>query len=311
MKYTLLLIICFLYNAPSFAHKDKIIRNNYGNIKTYLRTGFDYSEIFKMEIIGKLSNDLALKLNYKDTLLIEYVHDYTKFYDRDIYSFENNNTNYKFLGGLENHVKTTTNGKGISVRIYAKNVAVEKVLKLVEFSILNRKKLHTLLVSQHIKSNYPEEAYFLDPIPVNLIPDDLFMFITSAKSELITEAMTKRIAIYQQTQYGIEIYWQGNKFIFEYKNIDTPPDFLFDTKDFYYFKEVDLNTMLVFIDGKSFYYLSGGEKTDEKPFELDNESFRPANVIGRFNNKIIISNDYFDSFNIFLKDKRKIISKFE
>lgn len=308
MKSRFLIIVVFcLVSIQSFAHRDKVIVMNYGNVKTLLKTGFDYSETYKMTIIGKLSNQLTTKLNFADTLLIEYVNDYTKAYDRDIYQFENNNISYKF-SGLGNSSQMHKNIKGVALRIYAKSIDVENILKLVEFSIINRHTLKSKLVSQNVVFKYAGPS---DGIPFDLIPDNLFKKITTGKSELIEEILRNRIEIYLQKQFGIEIFWENNKFIFEYKNLNDSKDILYEIKDFYYLKEVDMNTMLVFVDEQNFYYLEGGELTDEKLFQLDFKSYRPVDVTNKFAGKIIISSNGNNGFNIFIKHDRKLITKIE
>lgn len=49
----------------------------FGNVKTYYSSYFNFgrpisSEELKIQILGQLSQDLAEKLNYRDTIMVEY-----------------------------------------------------------------------------------------------------------------------------------------------------------------------------------------------------------------------------------------------
>ena len=50
MKLKLFLLFGIFFIANSFAHKDKYIHKKYGNVKVFMKTGFDYSDINKIKI---------------------------------------------------------------------------------------------------------------------------------------------------------------------------------------------------------------------------------------------------------------------
>lgn len=93
-------IIIFLFSFNCFAHKDKMVQELYGNVKIYMRTGFDYSDIVKIKIIGQLSEKLSEQLQYEEPILIEYIQDYPNYYLDDLYILEYNNSNYKLITGI-------------------------------------------------------------------------------------------------------------------------------------------------------------------------------------------------------------------
>lgn len=152
----IVLIIFALFVNKSFAHKDRVYRNTYGNVKTMIRTGFTFSEIQKVQIIGRLTEELLGKLQYKDTVLLEFRHDYTNRYS-DFKLVELGNTQIDYLLNHGNfsiktqrwsHRKTTV--KGICVRQIGKEFDILSTLKLVEYSVLNKKKFKN------------EKIFFLD-----------------------------------------------------------------------------------------------------------------------------------------------------
>ncbi|NJM80549.1 MAG: hypothetical protein HC854_14745 [Flavobacterium sp.] len=139
MKSNLFIILIFFISITYCnAHKDKVIQETYGNVKIYLKTGFDYSEINKIMIIGKLSEKISNQLKYRDTIMIEYIHDYTKQYLDDLYMLEYNNSNNKLMFGIKSNYAIESNESGLAVRIYAKNINIVYILKLVEFIIINK-----------------------------------------------------------------------------------------------------------------------------------------------------------------------------
>nr|WP_321226019.1 hypothetical protein [uncultured Psychroserpens sp.] len=142
-------ILLLFISFNCFAHKDKVINETYGNVKVYIRTGFDYLDIDKIKIVGQLSEKLSSRLKYKDTLLIEYIQDYTNNYSDDLYMLEYNNSNYKLFDGIKPEYEIESNNNGLSVRIYADRIRIIDILKLVEFSITNKEKTNSYLTKKN------------------------------------------------------------------------------------------------------------------------------------------------------------------
>ena len=146
MKTKIQFLILLLFSINSYAHKDKFFHENYGNVKVYMRTGFNYSDLDKIKIIGKLSEKLSKNLNYKDTIFIEYIQDYTNLYKDDLYLLEYNNSNFKLINGLEEPNSLETNNNGLSVRIYADQIKILDVLKFVEYLVIIENILFSFII---------------------------------------------------------------------------------------------------------------------------------------------------------------------
>ena len=280
----------------------------YGNVKIYMKTGFDYSDIDKIQIVGKLSEKLSERLHYKDTIFIEYIQDYTNIYGDDLYMLEFNNSNYKIIGGIKSEYTIKSNNSGLSVRIYADRINIVEILKLVEFTITNKEKTNSYLTKKEIGFNRYKEQ------PLNSIATDdkIIDKIYSSESELIKELINERILVNEQDNYGIEIYWMNDKFIFEYNHIHSDKqEFVFELKDYFYHKYLNVNDILIFVNKNSFYYLDGTNDEKKELVKMDNTSYAPL-IIMNFGNKVLFHPfRNRNQLSIFLKDKNKVISKFE
>lgn len=264
MKSKLLIILLFLTTGTyCYAHKDQVILETYGNVKIYMKTGFDYSEINKIKIIGKLSEKISNQLKYRDTIMIEYLHDYTKQYLDDLYMLEYNNSNNKLIFGINSNYTIKSNETGLAVRVYAKKINIVDILKLVEFTIINKEKANNHLVIKKIKFKnkiYEYEEGLREEVKTHInsiaTNDNLIKKIISENSELIKTIISDKIEVEKQTHFGSEIYWQNNKFIFEYKfGIHDPNVIVFEIKDFYYCVEPNPNDLFIFINENSFFEL--------------------------------------------------------
>jgi len=273
-----------------------------------MKTGFDYSDVDKIQIVGQLSERLSERLHYKDTIFIEYIQDYTNKYDNDLYMLEFNNSNYKLIGGIKSEYTIKSNKSGLSVRIYADRINVVEILKLVEFTISNKEKTNSYLTKKEIGFNRYDEQ------PLNSIATDdkIIDEIYSSESELIKELINERILIKEQDNYGIEIYWKNDKFIFEYNHIHSDKqEFVFELKDYFYHKYINVNDILIFVDKNSFYYLDGTNDDKKELIKMENKSYSPL-IIMDFGNKVLFHPfRNRNELSIFLKDKNKVISKFE
>ncbi|MBE9576722.1 hypothetical protein [Flavobacterium proteolyticum] len=310
MKTKIQLLILLLFSINSFAHKDKFVLENYGNVKVYMRTGFNYSDLDKIKIIGKLSEKLSKNLNYKDTILIEYIQDYTNVLTDDLYLLEYNNSNFKLVNGLEETNSLQTNNTGLSVRIYANKIKILDILKFVEYLIYNKEETNNYLTKREIKLNNYEDKQVLETLIYEATDKSLIEKIISKESILIKNLINEKFVVKSEEYYGIEIYWKNDKFIFEYKLFDEDQYQLHELKDYYYCIPVNINEILVFTDESSFYFINGNKEKNIKLNKIKNGNNVPIGIID-LDNKILIF-DFYNrgNINIFLKNKNKVISKF-
>lgn len=306
-------ILALFISISCFAHQDKVVHETYGNVKVYMRTGFEYLEFNKIQVVGQLSEELSKRLHYRDTIFIEYIHDYSDKYADDLYILESNNSNYKILGGISSNYKIESNGKGLSVRICASQINIVNVLKLVEYTILNNEKINSFLTRKTIEYNVEEERVLYDPLISDATDDDLIKsVISSISTDLIRDIINEKVLIKGQENYGLEVYWQDDKFLFEFNHFKSDKqEYVFEIKDYFYHLYVNVNDMLIFVDKNSFYYLGGIDNKEKELINIDNGTYVPMQVID-FGNKLLLY-EFWNRSNIsvFLKEKNKVISKFE
>lgn len=311
MKTKIQILILLLFSINSFAHKDKVFFETYGNVKVYMRTGFDYSDIDKIKIIGKLSEKLSKNLNYKDTIFVEYIQDYTDYYSDDLYILEYNNSNFKLANGFKSQISSETNNSGLSVRIYADRIKILDILKYVEYLINNKEETNNYLTRKNIGYNHYEDQQYLEPINSEATDNKFLEKILSKESETITNLINQKIEVKSEEFYGIEIYWKNDKFMFEYKLFKEKQDFIFEIKDYYYSVSVNVNELLVFVDENSFYFINGEKKIKRKLNKIANGTNVPVRIVD-LDDKILIYDFYKrKNINIFLKNKNKVITKFD
>lgn len=310
MQFKIIFIFLFI-STNLCAHKDKVIAKNYGNIKIYMKTGFNYSEIDKIQIIGQLSEKLASRLQYQDTLLIEYIHDYTDNFKDNLYLLEPNNSNYKLAYGLNFEDPIPSNHQGLSVRIYADSVDIVKILHLVEYSILNHQNLSKQIIKTTMGYNVYEDEVLLEPLVVIATNEKLIEEIFNAESsKSIKDIISERIPIILRKHYGMEIYWSNNTFFFEYKNYEkrTP---VYEIKDYYYHLFPNQNFALLFIDEQSFYYLDDSNNSPKKLMTCTVGSNAPIRTMN-FGDKVLLQHwRDLSRINMLLTKKNKVITKFE
>lgn len=319
MRHKIIIIITlFSLSITSFAHKDTYILENYGNVKVLMKTGFEYSEINKIKIVGKLAEKISEQLKYKDTILVEYVHDYTNQYLDDLYLLEYNNSSKKLIFGIRSNYNILSNNYGLSVRIYAKKINIIDVLKLIEFTLKNKEKTNDYLTKKKIRLknkeyNYdesPEEEYITQIIS-DATDDTYVKSIINANSKLISTIIKTKVDVEKEEHSGIEVYWENDKFLFEFKHHSKiKNELVFQIKDYYYSIPVffSSNELIIFINENSFYHLDYPNKEVHKLNHIKNGTYFPV-LSSRFNDKILIY-DRINSFNVFLPKKNKTISKF-
>lgn len=312
MKIRTLFLTIFISTVSlAKAHKDVYVDETYGNVRVFLKTGFQYSDVEKIKIIGKLSEKLALRLSHKGAIFVEYIQDYTNMYDKDIYTFDNN-VNWGFNNGLRNNFEPDEIKPGISIRINANKVNIIDVLSLVEYAIINKDNLSKILVSQKVTDRWGKNDVELE-FKIKSIPNELLKQIFAQKSLLIQELISERTYVNEVDLIGVQTYWTNDKFTFEYKFREEPVKLL-EVEDYYYYLNFDYENLLVFIDSDKFYYAKPNDENNNILLEINSNTYVPFRAYTMLGNKIVLYNSWNkppNDFYVLLKDQRKVIGKFE
>lgn len=314
MKSIFALIILLIYSNSFSANKPKIKIKDFSNVKTMYISEFNVSqniisaEELKMEILGQLSKELAERLGFKDTIVIERK-TYLNHNQKNLYIIEKNNSNYKLLLLGEGSVKKM-GGSGIAVRIQSAKVNVTDVLKMVEYAIVHEKTLNQNLV----KTNY-----FLfegDRIQILANSEKSISNIVLNNSVLVNSLMQKEFILFKDRNKIIT--WHNDEFTFK-ENLDRyQPAHLYahinhgelKLQDFYYYIRNEIyDYFLVFSDKNTFSYFDGDEGRTSKKMEIEKgSSFYPYMTAKEiiYGKLVIYDSDNYFIYNIYKKTLQKI-----
>ena len=316
MKHFFLFFLLLISSNFAKAHKPKIRVEDFGNVKTYFESEFNFNpktigaEELKIRIIGQLSKVIAEKLGYSDTIMIERKTYYAHDPNQKFFILENNNSQYK-LAVLDAGRLLKGNKRGLAVRILSESVNVVDVLKLVEYSILNQKKLNKKLIPI---------AYFYGDEQLSLLvnSEDFIQKICKTKSKLIDEIIDHEIGLLDNGFLCTEISWKKGKFIFginskhpKNDNYDIFRGYDYEIEDFkYYVDSMYSKYFLIFHSSKMFTYFDGDGNNTSAKIEIEKNSWYPfQSSKDNFSDKIILfdNNSYFYVYNF----KKKLLQKIE
>ncbi|WBV60007.1 hypothetical protein PFY12_13295 [Chryseobacterium camelliae] len=297
------------------AHKPKVKVGNFGNVKTFYISEFNFgsktvsSEELKMEVFGKLSQRIAEKYRYNDTILIERM-TMPYYNEKAFFIIENDNSAYK-LPWLDNGFVTKSNKKGLAIRIISSKVEVKTVLKCVEYAILNQKKLNRNLITVNFK--YGED----NNMPLKVNSDDFINEIIAQPSALVEELMNTEILLLDNGALRTEISWKNNDFIFTKNTKYLKEDNVYKNEyvshkvsDFkYYIDSFDSSYFIIFNDVNIFTYFDGLEENTSPKINVENNWYAFNLARENLGNKIILydTNEYFYVYNI----NKKLLQKIE
>lgn len=250
------IIIFILLSTISFAkHKDQYFSNKYGNVKTFVKTGFyNYASTTRVEILGKLAQNLCLKLSYKDTILIEFRHDCTNFYDK-MTIVEHGNPeveslichNIEKIGEEQKKSYSQIIGNSaICIRQIDTDFDIIKTLKIIEYCILN--KFENSKINLHCKSSRHFDNGEMTDIQYLGMPNKMInKIIDSKESKILMEMLNESITFY--SNFDVKGFYQDGLYFFETEKLK------FTAKTLSYIVNLRKG-VLVFADNDSFIYLN-------------------------------------------------------
>ncbi|GAB0157288.1 hypothetical protein CHRYSEOSP005_25600 [Chryseobacterium sp. Alg-005] len=319
MKRSLLLFFCLFLCHFYMAHKPKVVTGTFGNIKTYFNSAFNFgtktieSEEAKMKVVGELSKIISERLGYADTILIERVTYYPNYPDEKLFILESNNSQYK-LPFLSKETVTKTNNYGLAIRILCEKVDIIDILKLVEYTILNRKKINNYLIPTPYVYNRDG-----DKLSILANSESFIKKILKKKSPMVDEVVNNDIEILNNGYLSTRIFWKKGEFIFRVTpNSSKKGEYLggattqYKVKDFkYYIDSAWAQFFLIFDSMSTFSYFDGEDKNTSFKVSVENKSsFFPFRLVNEvFSDKIILydTNEYFFIYNF----RKKLLQKIE
>ncbi|BDD11770.1 hypothetical protein FUAX_42020 (plasmid) [Fulvitalea axinellae] len=203
MKKALLTAIFGIISLnTSFAHKDFFRTYRSGSVTSTIKTGYEYEELKKVEIITNLANTLLSEMGVRDSVSLFFDHDYTGSRDSNISASVNHkitlnqnarkfkiHTTLKLLEYLANEFKNDKEFRTVHIENIALNNENSPLLtKLINTKQQRPESPSTQGISYFIQ-NDQYHFYFKDPVSppseVNLILDELFQFERIGRGALI------------------------------------------------------------------------------------------------------------------------------
>lgn len=314
LKKIIYILAFFLTTLTYGFHKEHREYSTYGNIKVIGRSAFaNYNEFNKFKIIGKLSQQLCQKLNYKDTIVLEFEHIYSN-YKPSLIIVEKGNTEYISklyrLEKIDSIFAVPNKNIGICIRQIAQKFNVVEILKLLEYVIINHENLIFEKHKVKLRDFDMKTTKIIEYLSINkkLIKS---IIKKSKTSELVKEIISSDVLFFE---FGnIKGKWNNEEFIIsnEFSSIKY--------KDIFCITELK-DGILIFENKKSFIYFTNTEKQFQK-FHIKtklNYSYYYSHFIFQEKNKRVNDGELFiyQPFNnengfIFTEKENKIVKKYK
>ena len=287
LKYILLFIFMLAWENAS-AHLGVIVPSvkeaNFGNVKVRIeKTGIKspHAETDKVMLFGGLAAELARQLNYSDPILLDFTRcsaencksDCFISYDKGKIKYITNSHDYrhdaqKYFNKISIKAKKLNNNT-IVVRQVAEQFDAETTLKLLEYAILNKKKVKSS--QKRIKYN----QNYICKWKINSIDTTLIKQIChQPNSVLLDNVLSLKTKKRENHDFksGISYYLQNNKYtIFaKDKKMDTN---LLTLDNIYQFERINDSTALIFDSDTSFYFIDKHKISKHQTFQKIFQSF--------------------------------------
>lgn len=287
IKNIVFLLIFFITSMKVSAHRDFWVFTESGNIKTRIKTGYQYEEIKKVQIIGKLAELLAKKLNYTESILLDFNHYYVGIAE-PIYFLSFDNGTIKHSYDEARKVQPLLNKNGIVVRQVGSEFDIVNTLKMLEYSINNWKSIKKTQKRIEYNENYCN--WVVNSIDIN----QSIEILKSKESEVIREIINTKI--YRPEKGGksrVTYYWKNNKYkvVFRGKNKEK----LLITLNNIYDIQQKRNTIFIFETPADFLVFDSYKQVVSKKWSIENaeKNYRPYSINYLGGDKFSISFNYY------------------
>lgn len=203
MKQFFIIILCTIFSRFADAHTGVGMTQHYGNVEVFSFKNYNLEEFRKAFIIGKLAKKLADKLNYTDSIYLDFYHNHHKI-DSLPYIYHLVIDRLRALGQIHK-----TGGEKIIVRQFANEYNVEETLKLLEYGLMHRKQIKQ---NQSIKNNATIYSSLVRSF-LSISDAEIQQILQKPSSTAIKEVMQNRVdrpTFEYDSQSSISYYWQND-----------------------------------------------------------------------------------------------------
>ena len=253
----------------SYANKDIVVKENYGNVNITFVTGYYYEEINKSLIIAQYAKELSEKLSYKDTIHLIFFHQYGT----------NSVTDYSFV--KQQNTETKSKNNSITILLNDVRYDIVNILKLIEYGITHQEKPDKL-------NEYNTEEIFLSQISDTL-------------KEILSKKIYRPEKVPKLTTRGFYTYYYLNeKYVIVNKLSNEK---IYQLEKISQFNE--LKDDLIFFEGQTIYYYRKNKAIKTFKIENLNNYSKPYYVNLISDNKVIIG--FFEPLKDNLDDRILIL----
>lgn len=277
------IIITSFKTKNDFVHQDFFIVENYGNITTRLKTGFQYEEIKKVEFIGKYAEKLCKRISFKKNILLDFDHFYVDYCEPDYFISKGKKTLNYLKGQEKDFLENNIDEEIIVIRQIGRKFNITNTLKLIEYAVVNDNKIVEYQNLYNYQKNYSNlKTYSIDTIKVNSI-------INTKASNNILKVISDKITREEtnKNKYASIRYFSKNgKFVVNYYLNKKRKELILE--DVYDFKRINNSEALIFDTDSSFYYVKPRLKNYPKKLIIKNlkNCYRPF-IVNKIDGKRI------------------------
>lgn len=264
------------------AHSDFRTFSRAKNVITCIKTGYNFEEIKKIELIGNIVAGLSEKLEYKGVILIIYNHNYIRSEITDYYmSIDKGKYDYN---DNSHYGRELLKDSSIVLKCIGSKISSTDILKCVEYAILNEKEIKKDQVFYNCNKEFEK------PKILSIDSNKIKEIILSKSSNTI--AQLQRIPIYRkevtQNTPNISYFYKENKYHIYKTEPNSKDSTLLILDDIFQFERFRQdNTVIVFDSDTTFYRVCmyGPNKLVSKKLTIENKirtSYKPyiLNYIG-------------------------------
>ena len=259
------IIISSFKTKSDFVHQDFFIVENYGNITTRIKTGFQYEEIKKVEFIGKYAEKLCKRINFKKNILLDFDHFYVDYCEPDYFISKGKKTLSYLKGQEKDFLENNIDEEIIVIRQIGRKFNITNTLKLIEYAVVNDNKIVEYQNLYNYQKNYSNlKTYSIDTIKVNSI-------INTKASNNILKVISDKITREETNKdkyVSIRYFSKNGKFVVNYYLNKKRKELILE--DVYDFKRVNSSEALIFDTDSSFYYVKPRLKNYPKKLIIKN-----------------------------------------
>lgn len=202
-----------------WAHQDRYFTYQYNNVTIRFQTGFFFEEINNAKIIGQYAANLSDSLEYREPILLDFIHDYGHSYKGKRYSFlsigseEYGVVSYhslkydslleemvyygvpadslELLNNVEEDVYAVPGvnfGESVVIRQFGYHFDIRETLNLLSYAVENQSAIREYSRTDSLSSYLTSMFYRFESVPKSIIDS-----VKSSQEDIVTQVLKIKI----------------------------------------------------------------------------------------------------------------------